>query len=63
MPRLLASLLCVAALLIAVPSASASTIGATASTTVQPGPKPGVQRILYKFGPVRITTGQNTIEF
>ena len=24
---------------------------------------PGVQRILYEFGPVRITPGQNTIEF
>jgi hypothetical protein len=62
-PRLVASLLLLAALLIVVPAASASTIEATASQTVEPGPKPGVQRILYKFGPVKIAPGQNTIEF
>jgi plastocyanin len=63
MPRVLASLLAVAALLIAVPTASAATIGATAGRTIEPGPRPGVQRILYRFGPVKIAPGQNTIEF
>jgi plastocyanin len=65
-PRLIASLLAVAALLLAVPAAPASTIGATATTTVDlspPTPEPGVQRILYRFGPVSIAPGQNTIEF
>jgi len=61
-PRLIASLLAAAALLIVVPAASASTIEATASQTVEPGPKPGVQRLLYKYGPIKITPGQNTIE-
>ena len=67
MPRLIASLLALAAPLIAVPTASAqeraSTIGATARTTVEPGPAPGVQRLHYRFGPIHITPGQNTIEF
>ena len=66
-PASTASLLALAALLIAVPTASAqgraSTIGATARTTVEQGPKPGVQRLHYEFGPIRITPGQNTIEF
>jgi len=62
--RLIAVLLPWAALLfLVVPAASASTIEATASQTVVPGPKPGVKRILYKFGPVTIAPGQNTIEF
>ena len=64
MTRLIAVLLPWAALLfLVVPAASASTIEATASQTVVPGPKPGVKRILYKFGPVTIAPGQNTIEF
>jgi hypothetical protein len=62
-PRLIVPLLALAALLATVPAASATTVGATAQTTVEPGPKPGVQRIHYKFGPVKIAPGQNTIEF
>jgi hypothetical protein len=63
-PRPAVVLLAVAGLLsLAVPTASASSVGATATTTVQPGPKPGVQRIAYKFGPIKIAPGQNTIEF
>jgi plastocyanin len=66
-PRLIVPLLALAALLLAVPAASAqgraSTFGATAQTEVRPGPKPGVQRISYRFGPVKIAPGQNTIEF
>jgi hypothetical protein len=66
-PRLIASLLALAALLAAVPAASAqgraSTFGATARTEVQPGPRPGVPRLHYEFGPVHIAPGQNTIEF
>jgi plastocyanin len=66
-PRFLVPLLALAALLIAVPSASAqgraSAFGAMARTEVQPSPRPGVQRIRYEFGPVHIAPGQNTIEF
>jgi len=40
-----------------------ATIGATARTEVQPGPRPGVQRLHYEFGPIKIAPGQNTIEF
>ena len=54
MPRLLTPLLALAALLVVVPAASASTIGATASQTVEPGPKPGVQRILDITGLVPV---------
>src|SRR5215203_4183712 len=66
--RLIASLPVAAALLLAVPAAGsaqphASTIGATARTTVEPGPRPGVQRLHYEFGPIHIAPGQNTIEF
>ena len=67
MPRLIVPLLALAAVLLAVPTASAqgraSTIGAMARTEVQPGPRPGVQRIHYEFGPIHIAPGQNTIEF
>ena len=66
MPRLIAALLAVAALLLAAPAASAadpSLISATASQEVRPGPRPGVQRLHYEFGPIRIAPGQNTIEF
>ncbi len=60
-PRLLAALL---VLLCAVPAtASADTFGATATTEVRPGPRPGVQRLHYEFGPVHVSPGQNTIEF
>jgi plastocyanin len=62
-PRALVPLLALAALLLAVPCASASTIGATATVTSEPGPKPGVQRLHYRFGPIHIAPGQNTIEF
>ena len=66
-PRLIASLLALAALLVVVPGASAQgravAIGATARTEVMPPPRPGVQRLHYEFGPVHIAPGQNTIEF
>jgi hypothetical protein len=62
MRRLLAPLAVLAAL--AVPaSANADVIGATAQSEVRPGPRPGVQRIHYEFGPISIRPGQNTIEF
>ena len=67
MPRLIASLLALAALLAVAPAASAQgravAIGATARTEVMPPPRPGVQRLHYEFGPVHIAPGQNTIEF
>src|SRR3954453_1407876 len=66
--RLIASLPVAAALLLGTPAAGsaqphASTIGATARTTVEPTSRPGVQRLHYEFGPIRIAPGQNTIEF
>ena len=49
MPRIVASLLAIAALLAAAPAASAqgpaAAIGATARTEVMPPPRPGVQRL------------------
>jgi len=57
---LLAALL---VLLVLPVSASATEIGATARTEVRPGPRPGVERLHYEFGPVHIKPGQNTIEF
>jgi plastocyanin len=60
-PRVL--LAAVLLVLLAPASASATTIGATARTTVMPSPRPGVERLHYEFGPVHITPGQNTIEF
>ena len=69
MPRLIVTavaLLCSTSA-IAAPAASAqgttATIGATARTELQPGPRPGVQRLHYEFGPIKIAPGQNTIEF
>src|SRR5215208_2378779 len=66
-PRLIAPLLALAALLVVVPAASAqgraAAIGATARTEVMPPPRSGVQRLHYEFGPVHIAPGQNTIEF
>ena len=44
-------------------SASAATVTASARQEVQPGPRPGVERIHYEFGPVHIRPGANTIEF
>jgi plastocyanin len=62
-PRLTVALAALAVLLAAAPAAPAKTIGATARTEVRPGPRPGVQRLHYEFGPVHIAPGQNTIEF
>jgi plastocyanin len=49
--------------LLAPATASATAIGATARTEVRPGPRPGVERLHYEFGPIHIAPGQNTIEF
>jgi plastocyanin len=43
--------------------ASAATVTASARQQVLPGPRPGVERIHYEFGPVHIKPGANTIEF
>ena len=59
MPRLTAALSALALLLALAPAASADAIGATARSTVSPGPKPGVQRLHYEFGPVHITPGEH----
>jgi len=70
MPRLLTSLLSLVLLAAAAAApapaaaqASGSTIGAIARTELRPGPRPGVQRLHYEFGPVHVAPGQNTIEF
>ena len=64
MPRLLAPLLALAALAAFAPAAAGgATVNATAQSEVRPGPRPGVQRLHYEFGPVSIAPGQNTIEF
>jgi hypothetical protein len=44
-------------------SASAATVTASARQEVLPGPRPGVERLHYEFGPIRIKPGANTIEF
>jgi len=66
MTRLLAALLASTVLVAVAPAAAraaGATIGATARTEVRAGPRPGVQRLHYEFGPVKIAPGQNTIEF
>ena len=51
-------------LLLAFPaSASAAEVTASARQEVRPGPRPGVERLHYEFGPIRIKPGANTIEF
>src|SRR4051812_27564753 len=59
MPRLLAFLLTVAALAIVPAAAQAAISGQTVARVDYPG----VQHLTYKFGPVKITPGQNTIDF
>src|SRR3954468_21007527 len=44
-------------------SASAATVTASSRQQVLPGPRPGVERLHYEFGPIRVTPGANTIEF
>jgi plastocyanin len=67
MRHLLAPLLALLALSAPAPAlaagSSGATIGANARSEMRPGPRPGVQRLHYEFGPVRIAPGQNTIEF
>ena len=42
--------------------AGAADVAAIARTEARPGPRPGVQRLHYEFGPIHISPGQNTIE-
>ena len=61
LPLALVALAC--ALAPSAASASGATVSATARTEIRPGPRAGVQRLHYEFGPVHISPGQNTIEF
>jgi plastocyanin len=67
MRRSLALLLSLAALVAVPASASAArqgtAFGATAQSEVREGPRPGVQRLHYEFGPIDIAPGANSIEF